>query len=149
MASWKVLRAVAVGALATLATTMPAPTSVSLDSDNKIPMQHRLAYAGTTGMHVRWNPYSKLSKPSVRYGTSPYSLDMETSSNVSVTYQTSTTYNNHVKITGLKPDALYYYRPIYDNCTTPYTFKTSKPAGDGSSMTVAVVMDLGTMGADG
>lgn len=82
-------------------------------------------------------------------GQVPYSLDMEASSNVSVTYQTSTTYGNHVKITGLKPDTLYYYRPIYDNCTTPYTFKTSKPAGDGSSMTVAVVVDLGTMGADG
>jgi hypothetical protein len=74
---------------------------------------------------------------------------MEASSSVSVTCQTSTTSNNHVKITGLKPDMLYYYRPMHDNCTTPYTFETSKPAGDGSPMTVAVVVDLRAMGADG
>lgn len=72
-------------------------------------MQHRLAYAGDTGMHVSWNTYSQLSKPTVRYGTSPHNLNMEASSNISVTYQTSTTYNNHVKITGLEPDTLYYY----------------------------------------
>jgi hypothetical protein len=74
---------------------------------------------------------------------------METSFNVSVTYQTSTTYNNYAKTTRLKPDTLYCYHPIYDDCTTPYTFKTWKPAGDGSSTTVAAVMDLGTIGTDG
>lgn len=66
-----------------------------------------------------------------------------------MTCQTSTTYNNPVKITGLKPDTLYYYQSMHDNCATPYTFRTSKPAGDGSLMTVAVVVDLGTMSADG
>jgi acid phosphatase type 7 len=143
------MRTASVAALATLATAMPPPGSAALASNDTIPMQHRLAYAGDTGMHVSWNTYSPLSKPIVRYGTNPYALNMEASSNVSVTYQTSTTYNNHVKITGLKPDTLYYYQPIHDNSTTPYTFKTSKAAGDGSSMTVAVVVDLGTMGADG
>lgn len=135
-------------ALATLATAVPAPASVALASSDLTPMQHPRGYAGDTGMHVSWNTYSQLSKLTVRYGTNPHNLNMEASSSVSVTCQTSTTYNNHV-ITGLKPDTLYYYQPMQDNCTTPFTFKTSKPAADGPPMTVAVVVDLGTMGADG
>lgn len=72
-------------------------------------MQLRLAYAGPTGMVVSWNTYSKLERPTVRYGRTPWALTHSASSNISITYPTSTTYNNHVKITGLEPNTLYYY----------------------------------------
>jgi hypothetical protein len=39
---------------------------------------------------------------------------------------------------------------LKDNTTTlPYTFRTSRPAGDGTPYSVAVVVDLGTMGSQG
>jgi hypothetical protein len=71
-------------------------------------MQLRLAYAGDGGMHVSWNTFSRLEEPRLRFGTSPNRLDQHASSDISVTYHTSTTYNNHVKLTGLKPDTKYY-----------------------------------------
>ncbi|KAH8691669.1 Metallo-dependent phosphatase-like protein [Talaromyces proteolyticus] len=112
-------------------------------------MQMRLAYAGDQGMMVSWNTFSKLDTPSVRYGRHPNKLDKSAHSDISVTYPTSTTYNNHVKITGLKPDTLYYYQPFGSNATTPYTFKTSRPIGDETPYSVAVVVDMGLMGKDG
>jgi hypothetical protein len=117
-------------------------------SSATIPMQVRLAYAGSTGMMVSWNTYSKLPNPTVSYGLTP-SLNLSASSNVSVTYNTSTTYNNHVKITGLKPGTLYYYQPQYSNVSTPYTFQTSMAAGDATPFSIAVVVDLGVMGTGG
>ncbi|WPH04367.1 Hypothetical protein R9X50_00725700 [Acrodontium crateriforme] len=113
------------------------------------PSQVRLAYAGDKGMHVSWNTQHKVEIPIVRYGTSPYRLDQIAFSDVSVTYPTSTTYNNHVKITGLKPNTQYYYQPGFSFASKPYTFKTSRKAGDCEPFEVAVVVDMGTMGADG
>ena len=113
------------------------------------PMQLRLAYAGDTAMMVSWNTYDKLKKPTVKYGLSAESLHHTASSSISVTYATSSTYNNHVKITGLKPDTEYFYQPEFSNVTKPYTFRTSRPAGNGKPYSVAVVVDLGTMGNDG
>ena len=125
----------------------------ALVSNNSINSQTRLAYAGTTGMMVSWNTFSQISNPTVHYGLSPHDLDQVASSTVSVTYHTSLTYNNHVKITGLKADTVYYYMPttlIQDNSTTaPYSFRTSKPAGDKAPYSIAVVVDMGTMGPEG
>lgn len=112
-------------------------------------MQLRLAYAGDTGMVVSWNTFSQLSRPTVRYGLSLHDLRETAWSTVSVTYPTSTTYNNHVQLKDLKPDTLYYYQPEFSNSTTPYTFRTSRPAGDDTPYSIAVVVDLGTMGPDG
>jgi hypothetical protein len=115
--------------------------------------QVRLAYAGDTGMFVSWNTFSKLDSPTVKYGLSSSSMTMTASSNVSVTYPTSLTYNNHVKITGLKPDTTYYYAPmgvLKDNTTSlPYKFRTSRPIGDSTPYSVAVAVDMGTMGPQG
>lgn len=114
--------------------------------------QLRLAYAGSTGMYVSWNTFEKLERPTVHYGTSPKDLCQRASSNVSVTYPTSLTYNNHVKITGLQPDTMYYYLPehlLHMEHSKPYNFTTSRVAGDKHPFTVAVVVDLGTMGAQG
>lgn len=113
-------------------------------------MQVRLAYAGDTGMYVSWNTYAQLEKPSVRWGTESNSLNNVASSSISVTYETSSTYNNHVKITGLKPDTLYYYLPQHaGKDAKPFTFKTSRKIGDHTPYTAAVVVDMGTMGGYG
>ena len=74
---------------------------------------------------------------------------MSASSSVSITYPTSLTYNNHVNITGLLPDTTYFYLPQYSNATTPYSFTTSRAAGDMTPYTVAVIVDMGTFGALG
>ena len=123
------------------------PTSVGAGQAGVTPMQVRLAYAGPTGVVVSWNTFSQLPQPTVRYGSSPHSLPHTASSHVSVTYKTSTTFNNHVKITGLKPNTQYYYLP--DNSETQYTFKTSRVAGDQTPYSIAFVADLGLIGPDG
>lgn len=145
-----VLSFVSAGLAATAIFTTPAysvPHEVRSDNQT-VPMQVRLAYAGDSGMTVSWNTYSQLSQPSVRYGKHPDHLNKVASSDVSVTYKTSTTYNNHVKITGLEPDTVYWYQPMYGNAA-PLSFKTSRRAGDEEPYTVAVVVDLGLMGPDG
>lgn len=113
------------------------------------PMQLHLAYAGDKGMTVSWNTYSKVTHPTVYFGRSPDRLDQVAVSDVSVTYETSTTYNNHVKVTGLQPDTLYYYLPQCSNTTVPYTMKTLRQAGDSKPFTVAMAADLGLMGPQG
>lgn len=113
------------------------------------PMHLRLAYAGSTGMHVSWNTFSHIEQPRVHFGECIDHLDQQASSNISVTYRTSTTYNNHVKLSGLKPNTKYYYQPECSNSTTPFTFVTSRAAGDHTPFTAAVVVDMGTMGSLG
>ncbi|KAG2025112.1 hypothetical protein GB937_003344 [Aspergillus fischeri] len=100
-------------------------------------------------MTVSWNTYSQLPHPTVCFGRSPKHLSRCVSSNVSITCPTSTTYSNDVSIAGLEADTLYYYLPQHSNATTPYTFKTSRQAGDQTPYTVAVAIDMGLMGAMG
>lgn len=120
------------------------------NGNNLVPEQVRIAYAGCTGMTVSWNTYAHVQEPSVAWGLSPNDLSHVATSNISVTYETSTTHNNHVKIEGLKPDTVYYYLPIHSsNGTEPYSFRTSRVAGSDTPFTVAVVVDLGTMGGYG
>lgn len=116
-------------------------------SNDTTPMQLRVAYAGPTGMQVSWNTFAQLSQPTVYYGLSSSSLSQHASSNISITYPTSTTYNNRVKITGLQPDTMYYFLPQSSNSSTPLSFKTSRAAGDTTPYTIAVVVDMGTMGS--
>ncbi|KAJ8098545.1 Metallo-dependent phosphatase-like protein [Lipomyces tetrasporus] len=135
-------------ALSAVATLLSA---VSAATDNTINSQIRLAYAGDNGMYVSWNTFEQLSSPTVHYGLSPHALIKHASSNLSITYATSLTYNNHVKLTGLKPDTTYYYLPehlLHENATA-YSFTTSRPAGDGTPYSIAVVVDLGAMGPQG
>src|ERR1700753_1108682 len=80
--------------------------SVTCDNST-IPHQIRLAYAGPNGMAVSWNTNSKLAQPLVVYGTHQNLLTGVASSDISITYPTSSTYNNHVKIFGLKPNTQY------------------------------------------
>lgn len=66
---------------------------------------------------------------------------MYASSNDSRTYNTSRTWNNHVKITGLEPGTEYYYRVSGTNGANAaylptYKFKTARLAGDDKPLTV-------------
>ncbi|KIJ60135.1 hypothetical protein HYDPIDRAFT_99288 [Hydnomerulius pinastri MD-312] len=117
------------------------------------PLQQRLAYGGPNGMTVSWSTHAQLETPQVWYGESPSALT-NVASGETVTYPTSRVYDNHVKISGLKPNTKYWYRTSYQNCPgcayrPTDTFTTSRAAGDETPFTVAVVVDLGLMGADG
>ncbi len=128
-------------------------SSSALVANSSINSQIRLAYAGPNGMTVSWNTFTLIDETTVLYGLSASAMNKKATSNVSVTHPTSLTYNNHVKITGLEPDTLYYYQPttlIKSNDTTwPFTFKTSKPAGHLEPYSIAVIVDMGTMGPEG
>lgn len=98
-------------------------------------------------MEVSWNTFQQLVSPSVQYGLSPSNLAFTASSNISVTYPTSLTYNNHVNLTSLTPGTTYYYLPAdSDPSQQPYSFTTAKVAGDQTPFNVAVVVDMGTFG---
>ncbi|KAF9219062.1 Metallo-dependent phosphatase [Gyrodon lividus] len=117
------------------------------------PLQQHLAFAGPNGMTVSWSTHAQLDTPQVWYGETPYSLT-NVATGSSTTYPTSRVYDNHVKITGLKPDTKYWYRTSYQNCAgcayrPTDTFTTARAAGDDTPFTIAVVVDLGLMGADG
>ncbi|BGO94875.1 hypothetical protein NBRC10512_007162 [Rhodotorula toruloides] len=118
------------------------------------PLQHRLAFAGPTGMTVSWSTFNQLSNPQVFYGTDPSNLDQQASSSESTTYPTSRTYNNHVKLTGLKPGTKYYYKVSYTNAPAAayrptYSFTTARAPGDTTPYSIAIFGDLGLMGDDG
>lgn len=126
---------------------------VQAGRDDMINSQVRLAYVGDSGMRVSWNTFDRLDNPTVHYGPEPHNLCFQASSSESVTYNTSLTYNNHVTIDGLKPGTQYYYLPSHllrDNATTPpYSFRTSRSAGDMTPYSAAVIIDMGTMGPRG
>jgi acid phosphatase type 7 len=121
--------------------------NVSLNS------QTHLAYAGPHGMMVSWNTYNHIAKPTVKYGFTPNNLEFEAFSTVSVTYDTSLTYNNHVKLTDLLPYTTYWYMPTSmmasDENTAPFSFRTSRLAGDSRPYSIALVVDMGTFGPEG
>lgn len=80
-------------------------------------------------------------------------MNLTATSAVSVTYNTSLTYANHVNITELEPHTTYYYQPVgaHSNLAEPepYSFTTARMAGDTTPFTIGVVVDMGTFGALG
>ena len=133
-------------AVLALATTASAHKGDSCN-ENTTPRQIRLAYAGPTGMSVSWNTNQQLQKPTVNFGTSHWRLQRSASSETSITYPTSSTWNNHVTLKGLEPDTKYYYYPQCGNET--YSFTTARRAGSSEPYKFAMVGDMGTMGKDG
>lgn len=117
-------------------------------NDAFIPTQIRLAYAGDKGMAVSWNTKEQLKNPTVYYDKhDKKALKNFAMSKISTTYPTSSTYNNHVVISGLKSDTTYYYMP---QCATQtYVFKTARSAGDKDEFSFAMIGDMGTFGPDG
>ncbi|CEQ40888.1 SPOSA6832_02560 [Sporobolomyces salmonicolor] len=154
------------GAVVSLASTAVAQAAIPNDIGNGVhvpgaipaelnePLQHRLAFHGSTGMTVSWSSFIQLSQPTVHYGTDPAKLDQVATSQVSTTYPTSRTYNNHVVLSGLKPATKYYYTVSFTNqgyaaYRPTYSFTTARAAGDMTSFSFAVYGDLGLMGHDG
>lgn len=124
----------------------------ALNFNKSLNSQTRSAFHGSTGITISWNTYNQLSNPTVHYGLSPNNLNETAVGNVSVTYNTSLTYNNHVQIDGLLPNMQYYYLPSHllpNVVPQPYTFNTSLPAGDKTPFNVAIVIDMGAMGDEG
>ena len=113
--------------------------------DRTAPEQLHFNYAGDQGMTISWNTAEKLDFPTVRYGRGPW-LNQLAFSNVSVTYPTSSTYNNHVFIDGLEPDTEYSFVVHCADVRDRHIFKTSLPAGNPRPYTFAFFGDLGTMG---
>lgn len=116
--------------------------------DGLFPTQIRLAYAGDKGMAVSWNTKEKLTKPTVYFGKHDNkNLNRFATSKISTTYPTSSTYNNHVVISGLQEDTTYYYMP---QCATQtYVFTTARSAGSKAEFSFAMIGDMGTFGPDG
>jgi hypothetical protein len=133
-------------AVLALATTAYAHKGDSCN-ENTMPRQIRLAYAGPTGMSVSWNTNQQLNRPTVNFGKSNWRLQRTASSETSITYPTSSTWNNHVTLTGLEPDTKYYYHPQCGNET--YSFTTARMTGCSEPYKFAMVGDMGTMGKDG
>jgi hypothetical protein len=138
-----------------LAASVAAIAQLAFAANNNtsaINSQIRLAYHGDNGMMVSWNTFHKLGKPTVHFGLSASNLNETASSKISVTYPTSLTYNNHVLLTGLSPNTTYFYLPAHladSHSSVPYNFTTSRVAGDMTPFSIAVVVDLGTMGTRG
>lgn len=72
------------------------------------PVQMRIAYDGPYGVTISWNTFEQIRNPTVHFGEEPFFLYRTASSQDSTTYPTSLTYNNHVKLNGLRPGAQYY-----------------------------------------
>lgn len=112
--------------------------------DSGGPEQHRLAFAGEDGMAVSWNTFGKVNNPTVYYGQSKDNLDKTVDGGKSSTYNTSSTWNNHVKIPNLQHNTTYYYRVDQDD--NVYSFTTAPKTGSKHPFTFAFIADLGTMG---
>ncbi|GAA5886497.1 hypothetical protein JCM6882_001657 [Rhodosporidiobolus microsporus] len=117
------------------------------------PLQHRLAFAGD-GMTISWNTFAKLDAPTVRYGFSPDKLEFQATTNLSTTFPTSRTWNNHVKLHNLEPGTTYYYQVSHTNIGNSaylptFKFKSAAAPGSEEPLKIAVVGDLGLMGEDG
>lgn len=149
--------AILFSALAALATAAPANKHDNTPSypDGTPAQQHalsgvsqpRLAFHGTGGMTISWSTLDEQKKPTVHYGTSPDKLNKQAHSKDSTTYATSDLYANHVAIDGLQPGTKYYYQ--IEGSQNVSSFTTAKAAGDRTPYTMAVVVDMGTMGWDG
>ena len=131
---------------------LPSISHVRVPEDSFEPVQIRHAYAGPTGMQLSWNTFSQLpALPTVQYGfTSDFLPFVSSSKNgQSVTYPTSLTFNNHVRLTNLFPNTKYFWRPAFSNESSIFSFTTPREKGDQTPFTMAVVVDLGLIGPDG
>lgn len=101
-------------------------------SGGAAPVQHRLAYHGSTGMRISWSTYEQLESPTVQFGLSPHTLFFHKSSGsqASTTYPTSRTWNNHVTLEALLPNTKYFYKVSNSKSDQIYSFKTPKIRGD-------------------
>jgi acid phosphatase type 7 len=72
----------------------------------------------------------------------------EACSDSSVTYPTSRTYSNVVTLSNLLPATTYYYQIVSTNSSIDH-FLSPRVAGNREPFTIAAVIDMGAVGADG
>lgn len=135
-----------------LATAVLALPDVSNPVPQNVlqPVQYRVAFAGKQDAAVvSWNTYGKPGyQPTVYYGTDKNQQNSKSTGD-SNTYDTSTTWNHHVRIEGLESDRVYYYRVGGAPESEIYNFKTARKAGNTKEFTFAAAIDLGVMGPYG
>ena len=132
--------------LLSIVGSIPVPDPIP--DDQSAAVQHRLAFAGENGMAISWNTFKFVDKPLVRYGVAPDKL-VYSAVGVSSTYPTSSTWNNHVKLSGLSPNTIYYYQVSSDSrgsVNEVYNFTSAPKVGSRSDFSFAVAIDMGTMG---
>ncbi len=136
-------------ALAVASTALAASNTKTPDlcTDKTVPSQIRVAYAGDKKVAISWNTNAQLNNPTVYFSKDQKNLVRVAQSQISTTYPTSSTYNNHVVLGCLQADTTYYYKP---NCGNEvYSFTTTRRAGKNTPFSFAMVGDMGTFGPDG
>ena len=150
-------------ALASVASAQ-VPQLPPIPTDLSSPVQQRIAFDGPTGMTIAWNTFKQLERPTVHFGLTKF-LERTAASGSSVTYPTSRTWANTVKLSGLLPGVTYCefspvrsglclnasssdYKIASTNSTTQ-SFNTARIAGDPRPYTAALVVDMGVFGPDG
>ncbi|KAG5367942.1 Acid phosphatase [Yarrowia sp. C11] len=110
------------------------------------PVQYRVAFAGhQNAAVVSWNTYGKPGyQPTVYFGKEKNKLNRKSTGD-SNTYETSTTWNHHVRLQGLESDHVYYYRVGGAPESEIYHFKTAQKAGNPKEFTFAAAIDWNTM----
>jgi hypothetical protein len=117
-------------------------------SDPSSPVsQFRLAFNGPYGVTVSWSSPIQIQSPQVWYGEDPKNL-IPSTVGTSSTFNTATSWDNHVSIDNLQPFTTYYYRVTgqptdFDPQTEGFFFTTTRGAGDRSEFTIALLADLG------
>jgi hypothetical protein len=109
------------------------PTQYIYVRESGGPEQHRLALAGDGGMAVGWNTFEEVDCPTVHYGKHKDQLT-QYAVGTSSTYPTSTTWNNHVKLSQLEPNTTYYYKVKDDDDV--YNFTTAPETGSKEPFTL-------------
>ncbi|RSL58243.1 hypothetical protein CEP54_007857 [Fusarium duplospermum] len=131
-----------------IGVTLAKASYPPIPSDLSTPVQQRLSLGGPNSVTIGWNTYSKQTKPCVKYGTSKELLNQEACSDSSITYPTSRTWTNAVKLTDLKPATTYYYKITSTNSSVDEFF-SPRTAGDKTPFSINAIIDLGVYGEDG
>lgn len=86
-----------------------------------------------------------IVNPIVTYGTYLNALTNVASSSISQTYESSTTWSNHGKLSGLSPSTTYYYKASNSNSSEVYSFTTGPDGNNPSPFSFAVVIYMDAM----
>ncbi|MBD0360431.1 MAG: PhoD-like phosphatase N-terminal domain-containing protein, partial [Nitrososphaeraceae archaeon] len=106
------------------------------DSNNSLFITHGIASGDVTNQSVIiWSRANREAQLHVEYDTDPNFPDPK-SSNIALANQT-TDYTAHVKLEGLSPDTVYYYRVWFSS----YTSSSSSSSSSFDSKNASIVSD--------
>ena len=116
-----------------------------VQSSDPTPIQHRIALS-PGGMAVSWSTKGAFDSvtPTVAYGLSSLSLDMNATGETSW-YYPSTTWFHHVVLRGLTPDTQYYWQVTAPAPASSaiFSFVTAPPVGSNQTVSIAIYGDMG------